>query len=592
MDTLVDANSLEQTKKHRVFIHLDLDAFYAQVEQVRLGLPPTVPLAVQQWNGMIAINYAAREMGIHRFGSIKDAKRTCPELLLVHVATYADGDTEPKYHPNPSQKTHKVSLDVYRQASNKIMDILSKCGSPVKQASIDEAYVDITDYVNKLIESGDWKNIMSESHSECKDLQDEQQVHSDMGPMVRWNKDTCSAMGDLVTSYGIFDLQLYLGSRLSASLRKQIFDELGYTCSTGIAHGKILAKLVSSINKPNKQTVLQIEKVPDFMKTIKLSKINGMGGKFGAEIMKTFQVTMAHELWVYSADELVKQLGYEHGTWLYNACRGIDFQKIQGQTKSQSMTACKNLTPNIHSTDDARYWLGILASELYTRVNTEFETNQRWPKLLVLHFRNPNCPADKSKSCPFPNQAQLTGSDVIFQKAWVMLESEQTKLPCSRLSLSATKFLDIDNSTRDLSKWLQKMPAVPSDAFSDPLDEPILSILPDETSSVATPVATGSLDSPDDYHKEFQIKCDQCGELIDADDNSQREHADFHIAQSLYKSSHTRREPSTASMSGSVSKKIQPDKKSASRTQRRKPGAANTEKFTKLTNFFKPHCTE
>ena len=38
----------------RTILHLDLDCFYAQVEHNRLGIPLTVPLAVQQWNGLIA----------------------------------------------------------------------------------------------------------------------------------------------------------------------------------------------------------------------------------------------------------------------------------------------------------------------------------------------------------------------------------------------------------------------------------------------------------------------------------------------------------------------------------------------------------
>jgi hypothetical protein len=40
----------------RVIAHVDLDAFYAQCETVRLGIDPTKPLAVQQWQGLIAIN--------------------------------------------------------------------------------------------------------------------------------------------------------------------------------------------------------------------------------------------------------------------------------------------------------------------------------------------------------------------------------------------------------------------------------------------------------------------------------------------------------------------------------------------------------
>ena len=38
----------------RVIIHLDVDAAYAQIERLRLGIPKDVPLAVVQWNGVIA----------------------------------------------------------------------------------------------------------------------------------------------------------------------------------------------------------------------------------------------------------------------------------------------------------------------------------------------------------------------------------------------------------------------------------------------------------------------------------------------------------------------------------------------------------
>lgn len=39
-------------------------------EQVRLGLSPDEPLAVQQWQGLIAVNYAARKAGIKRYAIV------------------------------------------------------------------------------------------------------------------------------------------------------------------------------------------------------------------------------------------------------------------------------------------------------------------------------------------------------------------------------------------------------------------------------------------------------------------------------------------------------------------------------------------
>lgn len=46
-----------------------------QVEQVRLGIPTEQPLAVQQWDGLIAVNYAARAAGIVRHERVSEALR-------------------------------------------------------------------------------------------------------------------------------------------------------------------------------------------------------------------------------------------------------------------------------------------------------------------------------------------------------------------------------------------------------------------------------------------------------------------------------------------------------------------------------------
>ena len=123
---------------NRLIIHIDLDAFYAQVEHVRLNIPREVPLAVRQWHGLIAVNYAARKFGVTRHMRIDEARRCCPELKAVHVATYAMGETEFAYHKAPQQATHKVSLDPYRQASFKIFGVFRRFCPLVQKASVDE----------------------------------------------------------------------------------------------------------------------------------------------------------------------------------------------------------------------------------------------------------------------------------------------------------------------------------------------------------------------------------------------------------------------------------------------------------------------
>lgn len=94
----------------RVIALCDSDAFYAACEMVRLGTDKDTPLVVLQWESLIAVNYPARKYGISRMDKLKDAKRRCPELVIVHVATYKEGEKEPGYWKNVDTNTHKVCL--------------------------------------------------------------------------------------------------------------------------------------------------------------------------------------------------------------------------------------------------------------------------------------------------------------------------------------------------------------------------------------------------------------------------------------------------------------------------------------------------
>lgn len=60
------ANGTTAASACRVVVHLDLDCYYAQVEQRRLKIPADQPVAVQQWGSLLAVNYVARQFGVLR----------------------------------------------------------------------------------------------------------------------------------------------------------------------------------------------------------------------------------------------------------------------------------------------------------------------------------------------------------------------------------------------------------------------------------------------------------------------------------------------------------------------------------------------
>lgn len=80
---------------------------------MRLGIPTSVPLAVQQWDGLIAVNYEARKSGVKRGDRTATAKQKCPEITLVHVETIGADDEPDAAGIRHDKGACKVSLERY-----------------------------------------------------------------------------------------------------------------------------------------------------------------------------------------------------------------------------------------------------------------------------------------------------------------------------------------------------------------------------------------------------------------------------------------------------------------------------------------------
>lgn len=80
----------------------------------------------QQPCSQIAVNYPARAYGITRHETPAEALKKCPDLMLVHVQTYKNGEVVPGYWDGAKPETHKVSLDMYRKESKKILAVFQE----------------------------------------------------------------------------------------------------------------------------------------------------------------------------------------------------------------------------------------------------------------------------------------------------------------------------------------------------------------------------------------------------------------------------------------------------------------------------------
>lgn len=544
------SNNLGVRDPLRVVALCDSDAFYAACERVRLELDPSVPIVVQQWESLIAVSYPAREFGISRMDKIKDAKKKCPNLLAVHVATYKEGEKEPGYLENVDTRTHKVSLDLYRRESNKIITMFKEAlpTGEIEKASIDEAFIDFTRPVReKLLERYPY---LAEAPTDVPNGMDSPLPPP---PPIKWNDlgtallpegtDDAGKKSDIEVdgSATWHDVALSIAAELMQNIREDIHSKLGYTTSAGIARNKFLAKLCASYKKPNSQTILRNQAIPNYLHPIPFQKIRFLGGKLGDALAKEYDVSTVGDLLTVSLDEMQSKFG-ENALWVYELLRGIDRTEVKEKSALfKSMLASKNLPKPITQPSDGHQWIRVLAAELALRLNDARESMPTlWPKAIVLHARK-GYESSRSKQATFPFVRNVT-VDVIAtaaDKLWKELIGDTKTVNITSVQLAFTGLETAEMGQKSIEGFFTTRDIQPSTSLKRSLEE-------DET--LVSPENTELILSKSCDVEAVSFKCTRCCKTIALREGQatggpnevaqrlvtlQSEHNDFHFAQDL-----------------------------------------------------------
>ena len=247
-----------------VFLHVDLDAFFASVEQLDhpewKGLPVIVGGLPAQRRGVVsAASYEARAFGIRSAMSLFQAARLCPEAIYV-----------------------RPRMRRYHEKSEEIMDILRNYSPDIRQISVDEAFVDLS--------------------------------------------GTERLFGD--------------PEQTALKMKREIFEQSGLTVSIGMASTKYVAKNASEINKPNGFFRVKEGFEKDFMLSLPLEKVWGIGSKT-LKKLNSAGIMTSKSVYEKSKELLMNLFGRAAGSFLYNAVRGLEFEGFDRETKSRSLSAEK-----------------------------------------------------------------------------------------------------------------------------------------------------------------------------------------------------------------------------------------------------------
>ncbi|KAJ7678513.1 DNA polymerase eta [Mycena rosella] len=540
----------------RVIALCDSDAFYAMCEMVRLNLTNSdKPLVVLQWQSLIAVNYPARKFGITRMMNVQKAKELCPDLLAVHVATYAEGEKEPAYRENPDSRTHKVSLDFYRRESVKILQIY-KQGLPenaeIEKASIDEAFMDLTRPV---------RQILLERYPYLAHVPDDAPLGLDTPlpppPQVSWNhlgtlipidpspEPNDSKEIDMPSTW--HDVALSIAAELMEKVRQEINAKLGYTTSAGIARNKFLAKLCASYRKPMNQSILRNSAIPNYLKPMAFQKIRFLGGKFGDALATKYDVSTVGDLLAITLDEMQTKFG-EESIWVYEILRGIDHSEVKEKdSQNKSMLASKNLSPAITNFSEGYQWIRVLAAELALRLNDARETTPNlWPKTIVLNARDVKShETRRSKQAPWPFVREVN-VDVIASaadKLWKELIDPHASIKVIGISLGFTGIEGVESGLKGIDTFFKAAPTSKR-ALDDTEDQ---AATPDDTDGAKGSGSNALLRNLSKDPSSFV--CSRCGKRSSLPQSATRteaeraaalalmqmEHEDFHVALDLSK---------------------------------------------------------
>src|SRR6266849_8898568 len=124
----------ETQRKQHIVLHLDLDAFYASIEQrdhpEYRGKPVIVGGSPDRRGVVSTASYEARQFGIRSAMPCRTAYRLCPQAIFL----------PPRF-------------EVYRAVSSQVMEIFKSITALVEPLSLDEAFLDVSSCVSGFPEA-------------------------------------------------------------------------------------------------------------------------------------------------------------------------------------------------------------------------------------------------------------------------------------------------------------------------------------------------------------------------------------------------------------------------------------------------------
>ncbi len=297
---------VDDERPDQIVLHVDMDCFYAACERLRepqlRGEPLVVGMGYEPGDDIGAVataSYEAREYGVESAMAISEALDRLPRL----DEDAADPDESAGYY-------RPVDLDFYQSVAAEVKAILHDCADTVREVSIDEAYLDVTDRTAWEVAEGFGRHV-----------------------------------------------------------KNRIEREVGVVASVGVAPTLSAAKVASDYDKPDGLVVIEPGEVAEFFAPLSVEEVHGVG-PVTARTLRELGIETAGDLAAADPHELVDRFG-DRGRELYDRARGADTREVTPTGDPKSLSRESAFADAVEDPERKREQVRALAEAVATRAQSK-----------------------------------------------------------------------------------------------------------------------------------------------------------------------------------------------------------------------------
>jgi len=278
-------------KTSRIILHIDMNCFFASCEIAENPELLKKPVVIAhddpfQRSIVLTASYVARSYGIKTTMQVREAFQLCKDIIII----------EP-------------DMDLYVSYSEKFYQYLLTITKKVEMASIDEAYVDVSDYQGNVV-------------------------------------------------------------ALADKIQNDLLKEYRLPCSIGIAPNKFLAKMASDMKKPLGITILRKRELNQYLWPLPLEQMHGVGKKTAPKLQSLGLKTIGDLANPKNLALMKQKLGNIYATSLHQRASGIDDSEVDysGKVEVGSISNSHTFDRNIYEEKILKDTLKILVNTVANRL--------------------------------------------------------------------------------------------------------------------------------------------------------------------------------------------------------------------------------